>query len=198
MSRNTLARALLLILVAIFVSSTVTPAQAKPRRWAGEVVTEWKLCRNGAELTIGADNRLIRFIATSPTRFGSGHERVLAKLLLKLDDDPLTVWFEWPREDPPVVMDDSPDTPPQSNLPDGATSPFSRTVKVWWSRPAGPTVTLTMGPVDGTLTSGTLRVSNCLLLPGSWAGTGNWAQSFDALTSWLWKQLSLPWASTRG
>jgi hypothetical protein len=117
----------------------------------------------------------------------------LAKRVLTLANNPFTIWVLWELESG-VVMDDSPSTPPDRHPgtdPTGITFAFSTTTKVWWSRPAGRTVTITMGPVGGQLSSGTLRVGNCLLLPGSWT------EGFDALNSWLSTLPSLPWASAR-
>jgi hypothetical protein len=193
MSRDTLARALLFILLALLLSRTVTPAQARPRGWEGQVLKDWKMCRNGAELTIGAVESVgprLKLIVTSPASVGSGRERVLVSRVLMLKDSPLFISYQWFREPPTTVMDDTPDTPPEILSPPDEYR-YSTTTKVWWSRPAGRTATLTMGPVGGELHSGTLRVGNCLLLPGTWA------EDFDALTAWLWKLVSVPWPFTR-
>jgi hypothetical protein len=170
MSRHSLARALFLLFTALLVWSTVTPAEAKPRRYSGEILREWKICRNGAELTIGATQDRVNLIVTSPTH-PSGGKRVLATIpALRLDPQVLKVWVLWDIPTKPTeVVDDIPDTPPNELAPDVGTPieyQFSKTVTVRWQRRAGRTVRIALGPADGsTPRPATYRVSNCLLLP---------------------------------
>jgi hypothetical protein len=132
----------------------------------------------------------LKLIVTSPASTGSTPERLLVSRVLTLADNPLFISYQWFREPPTTVMDDTPDTPPEILSPPDEYR-YSTTTKVWWRRPARRTVTLAIGPVGGQLSSGTLRVGNCLLLHGTWA------ERFDALTSWLSMLPSLPWASPR-
>jgi hypothetical protein len=162
--------------------TAVIPAEAKrPRRYAGEVVQDWKICRNGAELTIGATDQRLRLVATSGSR-------TLARVALSLRTHRHTVWVlnDIPT-DPDEVIIDNPDTDPAASpdevQPDdfGLMLDFATTVKVRWWRPAARTVKLGLNPLDDSSPPpfATYRVGNCLLLPGSWTG------AFDVLTSWL-------------
>ena len=200
MSRHSLARALFLLFSALLVWSTVTPAQAKPRRYAGEILREWKICRNGAELTIGASQDRVNLIARSPTH-PSGGERVLAKKpALRLDPRVLKVWVLWdiPTE-PTEVVDDIPDAPPAPDVDPPIEYHFSKTVKVRWKRRAGRTVSIALGPVDGSPPQpATYRVSNCLLLPGKRDDDDDDDDDDDALTSSIWRFTALPWVPARG
>jgi hypothetical protein len=188
MSQHSLIRALLVLLVAVLALTAVSPADAKrPRRYAGEVLQDWTLCRNGAELTIGATNERVKLVARS-SRFG--RERTLARVAITLREHPHTVWVlnEIPG-DPDELVIDNPDTDPRATddevMPDDSNFPlgFARTVKVWWSKPAGRTVKIGLGPLDQDVAFATYSVKNCVFL--------GWDHgSFAALAPWLAKLLT--------
>jgi hypothetical protein len=187
MSRHSLARALLSILAALFLASTATPAEAKPRGWREHeprpgaegavgpaqnqreslVLRKWTLCRNGATLTIAADRSvgpLLRLEVRSRGRV------VWRPRDIRLEVKPLSIRYLWRRTPPPTVMRDSPDRPPE--IIPRTRYRYSRTVKLRWRLregtrlpPAG-TVRLSMGPADRDLEPGILRVRNCDLLGG--------------------------------
>ena len=199
MSRHSLARALLSILAALFLASTATPAEAKPRGWwisqderESLVLRKWLICRNGALLTIAADESagpLLKLIVRSPTQPDSEEERVLARRGIRLEDRPLRIRYLWRRTRPPTVMRDSPNRPPDQIIPPPASRyRYSTTVKLpWmklpWRSPPARTVRLTMGPVGHDPDPGILRVRNCLLLGRAFS----WAESFNALTAWRFR-----------
>jgi hypothetical protein len=193
MSRHSLARALLLLFAALLVWSTVTSAEARPRRYANEVLADWTICRDGAEIEIGSSDPRVRLIATTPT--SSGKQRELADETLELERRELKVWFEWelPQNEREVI-DETPGDPPDAwSLDPGIISKFSAIVTVRWSRRAGSTVTLALGSVDPpSLRSATYRVRNCAFWPRKWT----WGDG--ARTSWLWSFPTLPWPSVRG
>ena len=206
MSRHSFARALISILVALFLSSTVTSAEAKPLRWkkhhhggsfgaheiaarsnasssaSGIVLEDWTICPNGATLSIGADVPILTLIARSQGRV------LYEQPLLELNDEPLSIRYQWPRQRPPTVTKDTPYVPPRT-FRRPVTFRYSTTIKLWWPQAAGPKFRLAIGPVGGRLSPGILRVGKCLLLPN---------ESFNALTAWLGKLSSLPWAPARG
>jgi hypothetical protein len=127
MSRHSLARALLSILVALFLSSTVTSAEAKPYGWGEKygplegavgrggqderpslVLRNWTICRNGAKFTIAADRSVgprLELIVRSPTQPWSGRERVVwqnPEGLIRLEDKPLSIRYFWWRKEAPT------------------------------------------------------------------------------------------------
>jgi hypothetical protein len=163
MSRHRIARALLVVLAALIAWSTVTPADARPRRYADEVMADWTICRDGAELEIGSPSDRVRLIATSPR--SSGGQRVLANVTLALPLRPLTIWIEWPiPTDSSEVIDETPDeeAPQINDQADPPVSAHSAIVKVWWSHPAGSTVRLALGPTsDPSPPAATYRVRDC-------------------------------------
>jgi hypothetical protein len=183
MSRHSLARALLSILVALFLASTATPADAYPRRWgekygplegavgrgraaqderASLVLRNWTICRNGAKLRIAADESVgprLELIVES------GGERLFGSRNIRLEDKPLRIRYLWFRTRPPTVMRDSPNRPPDEIIPwPGTRFRSSTTVKLPWSFTRARTVRLSMGPAGGDLEPGILRVRKCLLL----------------------------------
>jgi hypothetical protein len=185
MSRHSLVRALVFVLAGALVWTTVIPAEAKrPRRHSDPILEDWTNCKNGATLTIGANDD-VRLVVTS-------RGRTLARALVRLRDHKHTIWVLNEVPDPGVVVIDNPDTDPGASdqirgnevQPEPADSrDKAATVKVWWRRPAGQTLSLGLASV--TEPSGpvfaTYRVENCVLLPGTWS------ESFDALRSWLWE-----------
>jgi hypothetical protein len=189
MSRQSIARVLVFLSAALLTWSTVASAEAKPRRYAEEVMADWTICRNGAELEIGSPSDRVRLIATSFR--SSGEQRVLADKTVVLPLRPLTVWVEWPipDQDSNEVIDDTPAEQPQFNTPDPAVSDHSAIVKVWWSAEAGSTIRLALGPAsEPSPLAANFRVRDCKFRRKR-SGHGR------ALKSWWWTP---SWLAARG
>ena len=179
MSRHSLARALLSILAALFLAVTATPAEARPRGWwpgpgavghvraaqderESLVLRKWLICRNGANLTIAAD-QLAGPLLELIVEFGREREPVFASRDIRLEVKPLRIRYLWPRTPPPTVMRDSPNRLPDIIPRRWTRYRYSRTVKLRWSLRPARTVRLSMGPADRNLDPGILRVRKCLL-----------------------------------
>jgi hypothetical protein len=192
MSRYSLARALLLVLVGVFVWTTVTAAEAKrPRRYSDEILEDWTVCKNGGQFTIGAGAGVA---STNPVRVKlvvtSASGRVLANRRVRLRYHPHTIWVlnDLPDAGVPVIA--NPDTDPRANddgqgnhvTPDDRDQErnWAKTVRVFWSPPTRGLVNIGLGPVDQPQpTFAKYYVENCLLL------RGNRSESFASLASWL-------------
>ena len=201
MSRHSLVRALLSVVAAAVVWTTVTSAEARRPQRAEVFLEDWTNCRNGARLTIGFTDESVKLVATSTT--GS----TLARLPLRLRAHPHQVWAlnDAPGPDGPVVSD-APDTDTDQAQPDNVEQQldsngdpvydsngdpvyvvtpeplgYAATVTVWWRRPAGQTLNLGLSPVGQEPELSRYRVDNCVLLPRTRS------EHFDALRLWLWK-----------
>jgi hypothetical protein len=193
MSRYSLTRALLLVLVGLLVWTTVAPAEAKrPRRYSDEILLDWTVCKNGGEFAISAgagraanEPVAVRLVVTSAM---SG--RVLLNRRVRLRYHRHTVWVlnDLPDAGVPVIA--NPDIDPRASddgegnhvTPDDRDQErnWTRTVRAFWWPPARGLVNIGLGPVDQpTPTFALYLVEDCLLLPGKRS------HSFAALTSWL-------------
>jgi hypothetical protein len=195
MSRYSLVRALLPVVAAAVVWTTVSPAEARRPLRSDVFLEDWTYCQNGARLTIGANQEGVRLVVTSMTGFP------LVRLPLTLREHRHWVWAlnDFPT-DPRVIVSDAPDTNPAQAQPDNVerelapneepqpgetftVTPqrldYAATVRVWWRRPAGQTLNLGLSLVDGQPVFARFRVDKCVLLPRTWS------EHFAAVQSWL-------------